>query len=79
MVGGLDLDRKWIISGNEVFMWQLHLLIEACVVEIVQQLLECTRKEPIVVFKGSRQCPKPAGFDIQKQDYVPGSGKYAIT
>ena len=79
MVDGLDLDRKWIITGNEVFTWQAHSLIEACVVENVEQSLERTRNKRIVVFTGSRQCPKPAGWDIQKQDYVPASGKYAIT
>ena len=79
MVGGLDLDRKWIIAGNEVFTWKAHSLIETRVVGNVEQSLECTRNERIVVFTESRQCPKPAGWDIQKQDYVPASGKYAIT
>ena len=54
-VGGLDLDRKWIIAGNEVFKWQKHSLIEAHVVENVKWSLECTRNEPIVVFTGSRR------------------------
>ena len=27
MVGGLDLD--WIITGNELFTWPVHSLIEA--------------------------------------------------
>ena len=66
-VGGLDLDRKWIITGNEVFTWQAHSLIEARVVENVERSLERTRNEHIVVFTGSRQCPKPAWWDIRKR------------
>ena len=27
-VGGLHLDREWIITGNEVLKWQAHSLIE---------------------------------------------------
>ena len=29
LVVGVDLDQKWIITGNEVIMWQSHPLIEA--------------------------------------------------
>ena len=77
MVGGLDLDRKWIITGNEVITWQSYSLIEARVVEDVERWSDCTRNESVVVFVGSRQHPKPAGRDIQKHDCVTASSKYA--
>ena len=39
MEGGLDLDRKWIITGNEIIMWQAHLIIEACVCKKCQAVV----------------------------------------
>ena len=51
--------------------WRLHSLIEAHVCRWGS--LECTRN------MGSRQRPKSAGWNIQKQDCVPASNKYAIT
>ena len=48
-------------------------------VEAVERSLECVRNERIVLSIGSRQCPKPAGWDIHKQDCIPASGKYVNT
>ena len=46
-MGGLDLDRKWIIIGNELITGQSHLLIEAhvcrcrAVVEVYKKQTHC--------------------------------------
>ena len=61
-VGGLDLDRKWIITGNEIFTWQGHSLIEAHVCRNVERSLN-TQETHCCIY-GSRQCPKPAGCNI---------------
>ena len=51
-VGGLDLDWKWIITGNEVFMWQALLWIEAGVCRKCPAVIWVYRKR-IVVFTGA--------------------------
>ena len=44
-IDGLDLLQKWIITGNEVITWQLHLLIEAHVCERCQAVLGVPKKQ----------------------------------
>ena len=44
LVGGLDLDRKWIITGNEVITWQAHSLIEVRVCRRRRAVLGLYRK-----------------------------------
>ena len=63
MVGGLDLDQKWIITGNEVSLIEKHVCRCQVVVGVHKKKHCCIR-----VCMGSRQCPKPAGWDILKQD-----------
>ena len=58
LVGGLDLDWKWIITRNKVINWHVHSLIEACVCRRCQSLSDCTINQCTVVCMGSRQCQK---------------------
>ena len=67
-VGWLDLDRKWIITGNTVFTWQSHSLIEAHVCRRCQAVLVGGYKERThCCMYGEQTGPDPAGCDIQKQ------------
>ena len=74
LVGGLDMDRKWIITGNEVITWQAHLLIEAHIYRRRLSGCRTVQETNALLYVGSRQCywlnANNVYFDIRTQRYM---------
>ena len=60
LVGGLDLDRKWILTGNEISRDNL-ICWKHTVEENVKRSTDCGRDDCIVGCMRSRGCTKLAG------------------
>ena len=58
LVGGLDLDQKWIITGNEVITWQAHSLIEARVCRGHQAVVGLYKKRTCCCMYGEKTVSK---------------------